>query len=1099
MAHSNSSDRAARGRGKRRRRILIGVLIVVAVVGALIVGLSLRLARALPRAAAAEIGRLTNTYVQTGAIDFHLDGSVAVDGLVIRPIQPQSRYDDTILRARKVYARFDRGSLLLLSPRVTEIRIEDFLLDVQLNLDSGQWNVSGLRIHPSGSGGGAKPAIELQQGELRYCKVSGGDVEVVTSVPIEARFGQGTSAYGGYGFEVKTARLSRGDGEGRLSGYWRPGELTLAGRLSSTKILSLDQAWAVDVLAAQLTYDANGDYALDLRMKDLHGKQSPEADSLRLAGPADIGLSGPLASFLRFLARYQPTGTVESITAETKGNFENWSDSEVSGKLVCKDVSICDRKFPYPIDRLAGEIEFTESMVIANRLSGKHDNVDVSIAGWTKGFGSERQYQYRVTSDNMVLDEALYAALRPEQQELWDAFQPRGVIGADYRLARTSPTDKQMNISVSLNGVEADYRGFPYPLRGLTGRLYFDRESILATDLLSNMGQGEIRLHGKMTGRDTDKPVYYISIDADDIPLDTTLAKALPAQHRELYKQLNADGAIDIRARVFSTPDANESGPISFLADVSCESISLKPESLPFLLSEVAAEAAITPDSLSIKNLSGRHGRGRVSLAGGMRFATDAEPTQYLLKIDAEEVTLDKEVIGLLPPPIAEAVAAFRPEGDINLSVEAKKSDSNEPPDHVVVVECLGNQINHERFAYPLQDVRGVITATGHRITLQNITAVPADRSEAGLTPALQIEGSVSLGKTGFEEGSLVFRATDVLLTKELGDALPRGLAGVYHELSPRGPFDVHPTTLTISRTANDEKLMGFDGEADLASCRLSVSGTGAELCGVLKATGSYSTKHGLLEGQVQLAAERLAIKGKATTDVNIDAVYDPKARKWSAENFVGDCYDGRVLGSLEVTADQDAPQYVIRLALHQVDLQQFLRAGHRDARAEKNYSSGTMSASLSLGARVGRTSSRLGTCRVHIADMQVGKVSPLAKLLLVLRLSEPTDYLFERMLIDSYLRQDSLLIRTFDMSGRNVAFAGSGTMDLPTDEMNLLLTARGPRVALAEPSLLESLTEGLGGAVVRMEVTGRTDDPHVETKTLPVIGDSLKILGTPE
>jgi len=41
-------------------------------------------------------------------------------------------------------------------------------------------------------------------------------------------------------------------------------------------------------------------------------------------------------------------------------------------------------------------------------------------------------------------------------------------------------------------------------------------------------------------------------------------------------------------------------------------------------------------------------------------------------------------------------------------------------------------------------------------------------------------------------------------------------------------------------------------------------------------------------------------------------------------------------------------------------------------------------------------------------------------------------------------------------------------------------------------------LTEGLGGAVVRIEVTGNINDPRVDTKTLPVIEDSLEILGKP-
>ena len=130
---------------------------------------------------------------------------------------------------------------------------------------------------------------------------------------------------------------------------------------------------------------------------------------------------------------------------------------------------------------------------------------------------------------------------------------------------------------------------------------------------------------------------------------------------------------------------------------------------------------------------------------------------------------------------------------------------------------------------------------------------------------------------------------------------------------------------------------------------------------------------------------------------------------------------------------------------------------------------------------------------------MQVGKVSPLANLLAVLRLTEPSDYAFDRMLLESYLKRNKLLISRFDLSGKNLAFTGGGTINLPDGDVNLTLTARGKRVAAAQPSLLQSLTEGLGGAMVRMEVTGTTNHPNVETKTLPVIEDSLKILGTPQ
>jgi hypothetical protein len=42
----------------------------------------------------------------------------------------------------------------------------------------------------------------------------------------------------------------------------------------------------------------------------------------------------------------------------------------------------------------------------------------------------------------------------------------------------------------------------------------------------------------------------------------------------------------------------------------------------------------------------------------------------------------------------------------------------------------------------------------------------------------------------------------------------------------------------------------------------------------------------------------------------------------------------------------------------------------------------------------------------------------------------------------------------------------------------------------------LQSLAEDIGGAFVRMDVTGNAYDPDVKIKTLPVIRAPLKILG---
>jgi hypothetical protein len=101
-------------------------------------------------------------------------------------------------------------------------------------------------------------------------------------------------------------------------------------------------------------------------------------------------------------------------------------------------------------------------------------------------------------------------------------------------------------------------------------------------------------------------------------------------------------------------------------------------------------------------------------------------------------------------------------------------------------------------------------------------------------------------------------------------------------------------------------------------------------------------------------------------------------------------------------------------------------------------------------------------------------------------------------MLVDAYIQDNRVFIRQMDLSGRSLAFNGSGWLDLKTNDLNLTLTARGKRLATKKPSILESLTEGLGRAVVRVEVKGKASDPQVTTRPLPVIGETLEILGTP-
>jgi hypothetical protein len=1052
--------------------------------------------RALPHIALAQIGELTNTRIDSESVDLNFNGSIVIKKLVIRP-ERQQTYDDAILKAETVYARFSIGSLLLLGPHLKELRVNEFVFDVQHDLDTGAWNVAALKIKVPKEGHGRMPLVILKNGKLQYSKVSGSQVKVAASVPIDARFEFDEPSREGYSFNLRTAQLTSGYGKSNLRGFWKPGAITVAGGISSQDIPAFERAWAIDVLAAELRYDRDRNYSLRLRTKDFHSTYSPAADTLGLVESTSLAKSGTFAALQRFFSRFQPSGTVDLEIKEASGNLDRLGDSTVVGKVSCKDVSACDRAFPYAIEHLKGQIDFTEKTAVLGQLSGQHGSVNITIDGLWKTLASTSQYQIHITSDNMALDNDLYDALGQKRKKLWAAFSPSGQAAIDYRLSRQPEQGKRETLAVQLLGAEAAYQRFPYPLTNLTGKLFFDREGLVVSDVVSQLGQRKITLNGNVTGQDTDRPVCYLSVKAENVPLDSTLAAALPARQRDLYSRFEMTGLADAQVKIFTPQEDPNSS--SFFADVFLKKASLKVNKSPLVISDISASAAVTPASISIKDFTGQHGGGAVSLGGGIWLADKAELSRYHLAVTAKEIQLSGDLIGLLGGPASKTFSELGPEGKINLSADLSKTAGEAPASRKIIVDCLDDSINFRRFAYPLKNVTGRLTITNDKVILDNVTARPAaDIEIAKDGSGIKLNGQIDLANNTFGQGRFDLSASDIPLDERLATALSERIAPFYRTLLPSGRFDLNSENIRIFSADDGARCIDFAGAIQLKKCGLDLSASKAELDALLNTNVLYKIGSGFSAGQVNLMAERLRVRGKSITNLKAEINYDPDRQSWLAENLIADCHGGRVIGTLEFKRpDHAALEYLLQVGFERVDLGRFLGDVESAEVTGSAATSGTMTGALSMAVRTGDSPWRIGRCRLAISDMKVGQLSPLAKLLYVLNLTEPKDFAFEQMVVDSYIKGDKLLFEKFDLSGQAIAFSGSGWMDLVSDNVDLVLTARGKRLAAAEPSVVQSLAEGLGQAVVRVEVTGNVHDPKVTTRTLPVIEDSLKILGT--
>ena len=1049
--------------------------------------------RVLSYIAIRQIAKLTNTKIRTGLIDFHTDGSVYIEQLVISPKEQNGR--DTILKAEKVHGQLSIGSILLLRPRLKVINIDDFVFTAQYDLDTGRSNLSGLKIE-YGKGNFAKmPRISLKAGTLQYSKILNGQAQVAVSVPIDADFGLNKNSEDGYGFEITTATMSSGFAKSRLEGLWKPGIVTIAGGISSIDVPELEMAWIIDKLAAEFKYDKNNDFSLKLSVPDLESRRNEELDNLASVGPIFLGKSGLFTALQGFFDMYQPKGMVDA-ELEMSGNLSRLSESTMAGNANCKDAAFCYNKFPYAIENLTGRIDFTKNSVTLNNLSGKHGEARFFLNGSCSDFGPNLKYDIRITSDNMPLDNDLYEALKTKQKEFWSAFSPTGLAGIDLQLNRQTQTGKKIILEVELHGAEAVYRNFPYPLQNLTGRLVFNKNKVSFLDVLSQVSQRKITLNGKIETRSADKtPMYDFLIEVNNVPLDAALEIALTKKQQNLYQQFCPAGLADGVIRVLS----QDSGPPDVTAGLSFKNASLKLEQFPLPVSDITAKAVFTPDQIDVKEFAGWYGGDLISLTGQIDLDQEYRQPLYNLAIKLGKTQLKDNLLNLLPDSLKKIVSEFKPEGSVNLSVDLNKVSLTEPPDYSITLECLRNSATIPKLPFPLKDMTGTLTIKDNIIELKDIAAslgdnVPATEDNA----TIKLNGQVILAGNTFSDILLHLSAKDISLDNQLNLVLPKRIKPLYDKFSPAGLVDLNFENIRLSHTEDGQKSIDFDGDVIFNNSSFITSGISTKLDATLKTKGAYKTDEGLSSFQGAFNGGTLKIQGKSFTNLKTDIFYDPNSRDWSTQDLIADCYGGKMKGKFELKQPAEQfGEYVIQTGFDNIDLKQYLEDTESGQAPEQGHTSGKMNGSFALNAMLGDNSSRIGTCRLSITNMQVGKLSPLAKILQVLQLSGPEDYAFDRMFVDSYIKQNGLFVQKLDLAGQSLAFYGSGWMDLKTHCIELALTARGKRLATDDPSILQSLTEGLGQAVVRMDVTGNFYDPKVTTKTLPLIEQTLNIFGS--
>lgn len=244
------------------------------------------------------------------------------------------------------------------------------------------------------------------------------------------------------------------------------------------------------------------------------------------------------------------------------GDFRRSNPDFFRADIRLRDCSARPVWFPYRLDKLGGAFSIAvDGMVITSPLVGWHGDGSIQLTG-TIGFTRKRpQSEVMVQIDDIDMDRDLKAALGTfgngvpamlkryalEDGKLDALLYAKGQFG----LAGKTP-EPEWSLRLGFDGCSAVYAGFPYSLRGLTGRVDLRPGKVSFKDLTAWHGDSTVRISGWAdTRRGHDE--LNLEVRGTNVRLDDDLKTAVPDGMRRRWDELRLAGLADLDI-VITTP-----------------------------------------------------------------------------------------------------------------------------------------------------------------------------------------------------------------------------------------------------------------------------------------------------------------------------------------------------------------------------------------------------------------------------------------------------------------------------------------------------------------------------------------------------------------
>jgi hypothetical protein len=703
-----------------------------------------------------------------------------------------------------------------------------------------------------------------------------------------------------------------------------------------------------------------------------------------------------------------------------------------------------------------------------------------------------------VQVNNLPVDEKLFAALRPWQRELWDRFQPVGMVNAVYEQTRQNKKKSHESLDIDLLNVKACFADFPIPLTDIKGSARYENDRVSFNINQAQAGSGRLALRGNIVDI-RQQGQLECEIDFHNLELDDKFSSFLPERSGKLYEKTGLRGWADGKVNLYGTimvgranqrelgdPNADDPwGDIDYHIAADLHEGRILYKAFPYELQEVRASVELSKERLLVKSLSGRHGKSQIELDGYIR-----NKNNYQWHVSAEPLELDDKLRLVFGQEEFRLWDDFRPGGQINLTLDIEEHGSSEPEEissakksYTATIEPLNCRLQPAFFAYPFVNVNGKVVVTPGGIEIEKLTST---------------DGQMWAGVSGKFERSpqeqtyhLDVEAETLEMNDEFREALPKTLRKMYDKLELAGRIGAD---LQITgRRANDKKgIWNFIGQGWVGDGKVSWPARSDEINGKFQGKGSYDSESETLKVSGELEAKSLRIKQRPLTDLTALVEYDGAGKELQVNQISSGFCDGRMAGQMWADFNIAPAGYEFDLQFNDVDLALLLESPKPENEKRKNLR-GQLAGRMNV-SKPGELADRRGTFLFAVKDAVLGELPIMARLLHVLNLSLPKVGAFNEASIKGDVVGEIVRFDPIYLRGSAVALVGAGIMADPNNHLELVFEVESPH-KLPKIPIISSFIKAIRPSLVQVQVSGNFEDPQVEPVAFPSLDKALREL----